>query len=86
MTISTGKEVFNYGFNQFFLQQSEYGKRFLAPIIIHVYRDVLEQLKCSDDTCLAHTEKIDALQAAIAEIELYLPDPDPGGGGGGGGS
>lgn len=83
MTISTGKEVFNQGFDQFFLQQSDYGKRFLAPIIINVYKDVLSQLECSSETCQAHTDKIDALQAAIAEIEQYLPDPDPGGGGGG---
>lgn len=82
--LTVGKEVFEYAFKQFFTDQSDYGKRFLAPIIINAYRDILEQLKCMDDTCQAHLDKIDSLQAAIDEIEGFLPDP--GGGGGGGGS
>ena len=77
-----GPEAFLLVFEQVFTHTSVAYKQALADQLTPYYNDVLSELNCMIEPCDNHTEKIAALEAAIAEMAPFLS----GGGGGGGGS
>ena len=77
-----GAEQFTLIHGQIFTPSAIKFKQFLAERLTPVYTDVRDQLACIVDPCPADTDKLAALDAAIAEMAPFLPS----GGGGGGGS